>query len=178
MPFSIDLSRRGVNSLSRRRGSNSVLIKEEISVQARASCYRENAYSLSGSPGTFLKCLRCQRLFSQNSGKGARPFPREDFHEFVSAVFSTLESDTFRKARNAEMSFRGTIFLFSAAVRSVDFGEKGKYTSIATLCVIVPGRLNFEHSSVFVDRRPFLFVKLCYIAKLMSVLVTRLDKES
>lgn len=50
----------------RRGGSNSVLIKMKestlfpSSVRARASRYRESAYPLSGSLGTFLKCLRCQ----------------------------------------------------------------------------------------------------------------------
>lgn len=83
-------------SLSRQGGSNFTLIKAE-EFQFEHELLPQESYSLSGSPGTFLKCLRCQRLFSQKTPRrrpriSQRPFPGEDFREFVSAVFSTLKS--------------------------------------------------------------------------------------
>jgi len=81
----------------------------------------------------------------------------------------------FRGTRNvAEMSLRETIFSFrfrAAVCLPSHIWKKGRCMSID---VIVYGRSNFGRLLVFVDRRP-LSVQLCYIAKLMSVLFTRLD---
>lgn len=112
MRFSTRFSRREMNSTEEEeRGGGTERKQFRINknegihslspARARASRYRESAYPLSGSPGTFLKCLRCQSS-RRKLGEGDARFgdvhsPEKIFPEFVSAGFSTFKSDTFRE---------------------------------------------------------------------------------
>jgi len=111
----------------RRGRSNSVLIKMKESfffpspVRARASRYRESAYPLSGSLGTFLKCLRCQssrrKLGEDDARFGDVHSPEKVFANSFRLDFPPSSRIRFVEgasgARNiAGMSLRGTIFSF------------------------------------------------------------------
>lgn len=74
MRFSTRFSRREMNSTGGKqfRINKNEGIHSLSPARARASRYRESAYPLSGSLGTFLKCLRCQSSRRKLGGGDAR----------------------------------------------------------------------------------------------------------